>query len=112
MKSKYSLILLALQARLAPVLKYIELDLNQLEIYETRPAVAFPCGLIRFTGQYRPMQLKMQWNNFTLSIKLGFDTFGNTSSLVPQVSREKALQYLEVEQQVYLLLQGGMLTGF
>lgn len=109
--SYYARLLLALQPRLSPVLRYIDLDLYQLEVYEQRPAVAFPCGLVKFTGQYQQHQFGSQWNNFTMQIKLGFDHFGNTSNLVPAATLKKALEYLEVEQQVYLLLQGWNANG-
>ncbi len=108
MKSLYNRLLIALQAHLAanvPEIKYVELDFSQLEIYDTRPAVAFPCALIRFTGAYEPRQMKTQINNFTMQVRLGFDVYGNTSSLVPEAARTAALAYFEVEQKLYLSLQ-------
>lgn len=114
MKSYYNRLLLALQAHLSaqlPEIRYVELDLGQLEVYEERPAVAFPCALLRFQGNYTQRQLNTQVNNFTLTVKLGFDVYGNTSSLTPEAEREKALMYLEVEQQLYLTLQDWKADG-
>lgn len=119
MKSLYNRLLIALQAHITanlPAIKYVELDLGQLELYETRPAVAFPCALVRIAGNYQQRQFNTQINNFTLTVKLAFDVYGNTSNLVPQAAREKALEYFETEQELYLQLQnwdaGGLLiTG-
>lgn len=114
MKSLYNRLLIALQAHMAanlPAIKYAELDLGQLEVYEMRPAVAFPCALFRIAGSYQQRQLNTQINNFTLTVKLGFDVYGNTSNLVPQAAREKALEYFEIEQELYLKLQGWKADG-
>lgn len=113
-ESIYAQLLLKLQQQLQGILRYIELDLGQLEVYELRPAVDFPCALISFVGQYQQHQFGSQWNNFQLIIKLGFDTFGNTSNIVPIDLRQKSLEYLDVEQGIYKKLQGwdadGILT--
>lgn len=109
--SHYNTLILALQARLGSIFRYIELDLGQLENYDTRPAVAFPCALLRFRGQYEQRQLGTQINRFTLECKLGFDVYGNTSNLLPIEAREKALQYLYAEQELYTLLQGWTANG-
>ncbi len=108
--NNYAKILTELQSHLSDTLAYIELDLGQLEVYDTRPAVSFPCGLLRFAGNYEQRQLKTQLNRFTLTVKLGFDVYGNSSSLVPSLAREQALSYLETEQDVYVKLQGWMGT--
>lgn len=43
---------------LVPALKFTDLDKGQLEFYQTRPAVAFPCALIKIeitkTTLHRP----------------------------------------------------------
>lgn len=111
MKSLYNRLLIALQAHLGDLFRYIELDLGQLEIYEQRPAVAFPCCLVRFAGRYEDRQLNTQINNFTLTCKLGFDVYGNSSNLTPEAAREKALSYFETEQELYLKLQGWKADG-
>ena len=114
MLSLYNRFLIALQAHIAanlPAIRYVELDLDQLEIYETRPAVAFPCALVRIAGNYRQEQLGVQVNNFTIVVKLAFDVYGNTSNLVPLAARKKALEYFEIEQELYLKLQGWKADG-
>ena len=114
MKSLYNRLLIALQAHLGanlPAIRYVELDLGQLEIFETRPAVAFPCALVRFAGSYQQRQFNTQLNNFTMSVKLGFDVYANTSNLVPLDVREIALSSFEIEQEFYLQLQNWTANG-
>lgn len=94
-----------------PSIRYVELDLGQLEVYETRPAVAFPCALFRIAGLYEQRQFNTHINNFTLTAKLAFDVYGNTSNLVHIEAREKALEYFEIEQEFYLKLQGWKADG-
>lgn len=108
MTNNYAKILTELQSHLSDTLAYIELDLGQLEVYDSRPAVSFPCGLLRFAGNYEQRQLNTQLNRFTLTVKLGFDVYGNTSSLVPPDARELALSYLDTEQELFEKLQGWM----
>ena len=47
----------------------------------------------------------MQWANITIIIRLGFSPFSSASSLSPDISKEKALEFLEVENELYKALQ-------
>lgn len=88
-------------------IKHIALDIGQLDYYEIRPSVAFPCVLIDFIdASFNDEGQKVQWGNFYIQTRLGFSPFSKADSLTPDVSVKAALQYFEVENQLYKALQG------
>ncbi len=97
-----------------PELRYIDQDLGQLENYEMRPAVAWPCGLIdieefKYTDQ---LNFLAQVAEGIISIRLGMVKYTDSNNLTPANIRENALQYYEIEHKVYKALHGWNPTGF
>lgn len=89
------------------IIRYIDQDLGQLENYEIRPAVSWPCVLIDFSQtSYEQMERNRQLGNITFTLRLGFDSFSSANHLGPQIAREKALEYYEIEQALYEAIQG------
>lgn len=109
LESKFGKIYQALKAHIlaqVPEIKWVDLDLGQLEIYQQRPAVAFPCVLIDFPDtQYREKQLGFQHGEPQISFKLGFPPFTQTSSTAPVAVAEMGLQFFELEHKLFLALQ-------
>lgn len=109
MTSLFAQLFLLLQTHIklkVPEIRYTDLDLGQLEYYETRPAVSFPCVLIDFpSAQYSDHSFNTQWGNFSISCRLGFSPFSSANSLAPDLSKEKALQFYEIENKLYVALQ-------
>lgn len=89
-----------------PEILMVDQDLGQLEFYDQRPAVSFPCALIDFvqTG-YKDKQLGAQWGEMIIAFRLAHDTYSNSSSATPQTVQEIALQYYETEAKLYKALQ-------
>lgn len=110
MESLYAQLYEALQEQIkseVPEIRYIDVDLGQLDYYETRPGVSWPCVMIDFImGQWSNESGGVQWGDFTVNIRLGFAPFSSANSLAPDVVQEKALQYFEVEWKLYKALQG------
>jgi hypothetical protein len=110
MKSLFSQLFLALQAHIkanVPSIRWIDQDLGQLESYEIRPAVSWPCVLIDFNHtSFEQMQQNRQLGNITFTLRLGFDSYSQSASIAPQEVREKALEYYELEQELYEAVQG------
>lgn len=110
MTSLFAQLYLALQQQITanvPEIKWIDMDLGQLESYEERPAVQWPCVLIDFpAAQYSNNSDGVQWCEVNISIRLGFAPFSSTNHLTPDVSKENALQYFEIENKLYDALQG------
>lgn len=97
-----------------PELKFIDQDLAQLENYEIRPAVEFPCALLdvddfEFTdvGNFTT-----QIGNGLLIIRLGVGAWSPSNNLAPNDVRVKALNYYEIEQKIHLALHGWQDDGF
>ena len=110
MKSLFAQLLLKLSQQIkdkVPSIRWIDQDLGQLENYDIRPSVSWPCVLIDFTQtSYEQMQQNRQLGNITFTLRLGFDSFSASASTAPQATREKALEYYELEQSLYEAVQG------
>jgi hypothetical protein len=108
--SPFAQLYIALQGYIkanVPTIKHIALDIGQLDYYETRPAVSFPCLLIDFGDtHFNDEGQNVQWANITIKTRLGFAPFSRADSITPDVAVKEALQYFEIENQLYLALQG------
>jgi hypothetical protein len=110
MNSLFAQLFLAIQEKIktdVPAIRWIDQDFGQLEDYQVRPPVAFPCVLIDFNQtSYEEMNKRRQMANITFTLRLAFPAFSYAASVAPQSVRELALQYYELEQQLYECIQG------
>ena len=110
LQSFFAQLLQKLQARIqasVPAIKWIDQDLGQLEHYDIRPAVAWPCVLIDFGNtSYDEMPGNVQWGNASFTLRLGFPSFSPSQAGAPVSVKEQALQYYELEQLLYQAIQG------
>ncbi|MBS1740713.1 MAG: hypothetical protein JST88_09250 [Bacteroidetes bacterium] len=115
MNNPFGSLLLQLQARIkavASAIREVNEDKGQLEGYELRPAVSFPCVLIDFDFQFDDLGDNIQMASGNVIVRLAFPPFSSAGSLMPQGVREKALAYTDYEMQVYQALHGWRPTGF
>lgn len=105
----FSLLLLAIQDKFKndiPEIKWVDQDFYQLENYEIRPPVEFPCVLVDFsTTTYDMLSGNEQWGNQHIQFKLAFAPFSNSHSEEPISYRQKAIEYYELEQKIFKKLQ-------
>lgn len=96
-----------------PGIRYVDQDLGQLEFYSTRPAISFPALLVDFTtATYDQKQHKTQWAQLSgIQLRLAFDPYGGSSSITPDAVKQKALEYYDIEQKVYLAFQDWRADG-
>jgi hypothetical protein len=96
------------------LIRYTEQDFGQLENYEMRPAVAWPCALI----DVEEMQYSDQQNHHEqlaqciVTIRIGLVKYTDANSITPTNIREKGLQFYETESEVAKALHGWAPTGF
>jgi|SRR6185312_645237 len=106
----FSQLYLSLMAQIkdhAPAIAWIDLDLGQLEHYDIRPAVAFPCVLVDFPdAAYKELGAESQWSEPVIQLRIGFAPFASANSAAPVSAQEQGLQHYELENQVFLALQG------
>lgn len=99
----------AILSRLSEItaLKWIDLDKGQLELYETRPPVSFPCALIgmQITRTHKISHLRQRCD-LMVTIRLSFDFNGNTSQITPVAARKQNLQYFSLADEVFNKLHG------
>jgi len=90
-----------------PDLKWIDYDMGQLENYDTKPPVEWPCALISFPATpYTALSGLAQIGSPTIMIRLGFAPFSQSYQAAPSLVRDKALYYFEIEQKIFNALQG------
>lgn len=110
MNSIFSLLLVSMMKRIdemVPEIRWIDQDFGQLEHYEERPPVAFPCVLIDFNQtSYDQELMQVQMGTLNINIRLAFAPFSNSSSITPDFVQSKALQYYDIEMRLYQALQG------
>lgn len=108
--SYYAQMFAAMQERIAsevPEIKWTDLDIGQLEHYDIRPSVNFPCALIdfpstNFSGEFNQVQFATQ----LIQCRLAFAPFSNTNNITPEDVRGLGLQYFEIEWKLYKAFQG------
>lgn len=98
----------------AKSLRFITQDIGQLENYEMRPAVSWPCCLIDIDNfNFSDAQSKHhQIGQGTVTVRLGLVKYTDLSNLTPDQAKAKAVEYLEVEQEVYTALHAWAPNGF
>jgi hypothetical protein len=101
MNSPFAQLFLALTDQLKTVLPphaYIDQDLGQLEYYEIRPAVSWPCALIDIDSfTFQELGDGSQMAEGDVVIRLAFPPYSSAKSTTPQEYREKALGFYEIE---------------
>lgn len=115
LESLFAQIFIELQKKIAadvPEVKWVDLDVGQLESYEVRPKVQFPCVLIDFPGAtYSNLSQNVEWWDGNINIKLGFDPFSETSSITPDAVKFQGLEYFEIEHKLYKSLKSFTAAG-
>ena len=90
-----------------PEIKWIDQDFGQLEQFEYRPTVNFPCVLIDFPmAQYSQLSELSQLGDVTVQLRMGFAPFSHSHAAAPTNVREQALEYYQIEQKVFEAVQG------
>jgi hypothetical protein len=90
-----------------PEVRFIDADLGQLDNYELRPAVTFPCILIDFAqATYTDLGHPSQLGEVVISIRLAVSPFSASNILAPLSVREKAVSYFTIEQKIFIALSG------
>lgn len=97
-----------------PQIRFIDHDLGQLENYEIRPAVAWPCCLIDIDqlGYSDAANNLQQIAEGTVTLRIGLVKYTDSNNLTPSNVFDNSLQYYEIEQKVFEALHGWAPTGF
>jgi hypothetical protein len=110
MESPLANLFLAIQDRIldqVPEIKYIDQNLGQYMPEEFRKQMLFPCVLIDFPNtNFSEMQGNNQLGELTIVATLFHDIWNNTSSITPIEIKQSGLKYLEIDQKLFMALQG------
>lgn len=89
-------------------IREIDLDYGQLDIYDGRPKVAFPCILIDIDfprTESQDYNGTVQILHAVVTLRIALDVTQESSSITPEPIREKALERFGVNREVYKLMQ-------
>lgn len=94
-------------------IKWIDLDYAQLEAYEMRPDVQFPCVLIdiEFPNTETQGKNNLQMCQARCTLRWAFNFLGGTAKNTPEVVRAQSLEYFNIVKAGYLALQGKKSVG-
>jgi len=109
MEGPFGNLILQIQEKIkeaVPEIREVAEDKGQIDAYENRPAVSFPCLLIDFDFKFDDMGENTQMGEGAVIIRLAFPPYSSSSSLMPVEVREKGMAYLDYELKVYQALQG------
>jgi hypothetical protein len=110
LNSLYANLLVELQERITtevPAIRWVDQDFGQMEHYGERPAVSLPCVLIDFTGtKYDQLGELAEMGDCNIQCRLCFPQFSPSNNLAPDGVKEKALNYYEIENAIYIALKG------
>jgi hypothetical protein len=102
---------LTIQTQLATIadLKFIDLDTGQLEYKDLhqRPQVLLPCALFDFAkANYTDLSENYQEGELLLEVRIGINPYTQATNFFTDTQKENALSFFNIEQEVYLALQG------
>ncbi|MCK4499827.1 hypothetical protein KAU11_04975 [Candidatus Babeliales bacterium] len=90
-----------------PALRWIDADMGQLDFYEMKPPVVFPCALIDIDlPKCEDLAELVQDCDATITIRLAFEPMGQTNSTAPESVQNRALAMWDTVSQVFTALQG------
>ena len=106
---------LQLTEKLAEIttLKWIDEDMGQLDFYETRPPVVFPCALVDIElPDCTDLNTTEQNVTARITLRLAFEPTGQSNTAAPDATRQRSLTRWETVDAVFNLLQGWNGTTF
>lgn len=99
----------SIQNRLSQInlLKYVDMDWGQLDLYTNHSPVKWPCALIDIpVAQYTNQGNAVQLGIITIGISIADLRLSNSSNAAPNAQKERALAIYELINQVYQKLHG------
>lgn len=89
--------------------KHVDQDLGQMEMpnAQGRYPVSWPCVLIDVDDEtYTDLSSNVQQGVFKINFRLGFPPFSPSSASTPQLYKEKAIYFYDLELVLYRALHG------
>ena len=100
----------AIQERISemvPEVKWVDYDCGQLDHFQLRPPVLFPCALIDTeVPECTDMAGDFQKCKCTVTIRVAFEQPGQTNSKVPQSVKDKALSIFDILDKIHSAVHG------
>lgn len=110
MESPIANLFLAIQDRIldqVPEIKYIDQNMGQYLTEDFRKQMLFPALLVDFPIEdFSELQGLNQLADINITVTLFYDVWDNTNSFTPLNIKQAGLKYLEIDQKVFMALQG------
>lgn len=93
-----------------PELKWTDAEEGQLDFYEVRPPVAFPCCLVEMSyfdcNDLSANNPRLQACRIRATLTVAFDDCASFNTKTPLPVRETAMKRMDLLQKIHLALQG------
>lgn len=110
MNSPFAAIINQIGARIkekVPKIKHYDCDWGQLDYYQGEPPVLWPCLLIDLVDfDFENRGENVQDARGKIVLRLAYAPYSSSSAGTPELYRQKALAFLDLEAQVHKALQG------
>lgn len=110
MNNPSTLLYTAIMQRLeqaVPAIRFISQDLGQLDFYDERPPVSWPCVLIDINDlQFENASRNVQIATATVTLRIAHTAYSDVSNLPNSQIRELGLKHLELEHRIGSALHG------
>jgi hypothetical protein len=94
-------------------IRFIDEDKGQLDHYQVKPAVSFPCVLMDMDFDFTDIGDNVQEAQGQLVIRLAYPPYSSANNIqLDNTLREKAISYFALEYELYTALQGWQPDGF
>lgn len=109
-------VFLAVQDKISeavPEIKWVDYDFGQLEHYQLRPPVLFPCALIDIElPECSDKGNLMQQFKCIVTIRVAFEQPGQTNNKVPDSVKAKAMSIFMILDKIHSAIHGFEKEGF
>ncbi|TZF81807.1 hypothetical protein FW774_17270 [Pedobacter sp. BS3] len=90
-----------------PTIQYADRDRGQIDKYEGKPAVKFPCCLISVSLPKRKnLDTHTQLCNVTVTLRFAFERLNDASNIASETRRAQAVKYYDTVEAAETLFQG------
>ena len=100
------------QIKTVPAIKWVDEDFGQIDQYEDKPPVQFPCALVTIDELYDSLGGDACDQTSTITVRVAHSRLGNRSGMAPGEAIDLTLAKLDVAEDVKLAIQGFKITSW
>lgn len=99
------------QIKTVPAIKWIDEDFGQIDQYDDRPPVQFPCALVSIDQLSDPLGGDEYDQTNTITVRVAHSRLGDRSGMAPEAAMDATLKKLDDVEAVITTLTGFEVQG-